>query len=86
MDLYAIKSYFNFVRCIFSLRNSVFWDTIGDLNRFNSCFNKKMLLSFGYIEGLFNGQYILLANRGDLNFIFIFLLGEVAFIKMLRQK
>jgi hypothetical protein len=44
-----------------------------------------MLLSFGYIEGLFNGQYILLANRGDLNFIFIFSLGEVAFIKMLRQ-
>ena len=33
---------------------------------------KKMLLSFGYIEGLFNGQYILLANKGDLNFIYLF--------------
>ena len=69
MDLYAIKSYFNFVTCILSIRNSVFWDTMADLNRFNSHFNKKMLLSFGYIEGLFNGQYILLANRGDLNLI-----------------
>jgi hypothetical protein len=39
-----------------------------------------MLLYFGYNEGIFNRQYILLTNRVDLLF-----LGEVAFIKMLKQ-
>ena len=77
MDIYAINSYFNFARSVLSYFNFVslpyvFWDTMGDLNLFNSHFNKKkkMLLNFGYNEGFFNKQYILLANRGDLNFIF----------------
>ena len=38
-----------------------------------------------YSGGLYNRQYILLANRGNLKLLF-FLLGEGALIKMLRQK
>ena len=56
MDLHAINSYFNFVRSVLSDFNfvsppSVFWDTVGAfIFSIHVLANKKMLMSFGYIE------------------------------------